>query len=103
MFRNPFQSRQNNDAFSGLESKEETAVDENLFEQESGTQTEQEKTDTHAVDPHYVQDYYQTDGTHVEGYWRDGDSDTAHDLTAEEGGGYLQSNPDGDVSHNGNV
>ncbi|MFH5186282.1 hypothetical protein ACHHV8_28660 [Paenibacillus sp. TAB 01] len=39
-------------------------------------------------------------GTFVEGYWRDGDGDTSHDRTLEEGGGYEQSNPDGDPANN---
>jgi len=49
--------------------------------------------DTHYVEPHYVNEYTRTDGTFVEGYWRDGDGNTSVNLTSEEGGGYLRSNP----------
>ncbi|KAB7665574.1 hypothetical protein F9279_20190 [Bacillus sp. B1-b2] len=55
---------------------------------------------THNVNPHYVQGYTKSDGTQVDGYWRDGDSDTHHDLTASEGGGYERTNPDGDLTNN---
>ena len=55
---------------------------------------------THSVDPHYVNDYIRADGTHVEGYWRDGDGDTSINLDKAHGGGYLQGNPDGILSNN---
>lgn len=41
-----------------------------------------ENPNNHHVDPHWVNDYYREDGTHVEGYWRGGNS------------GWEQSNPD---------
>lgn len=47
----------------------------------------------HQVDPHWVNDYYRADGTHVEGYCRDGDGNTSTNLSTEQGGGYLRSNP----------
>ena len=49
--------------------------------------------DTHYVEPHWVNGYERADGTYVEGYWRDGDGSTSVNLTSEEGGGYLRSNP----------
>ena len=56
--------------------------------------------DTHSVDPNYVNDYVRADGTHVDGYWRDGDGDTSVNLDKEHGGGYLRSDPDGIISNN---
>lgn len=41
--------------------------------------------DTHYVDQHYVSGYVQSDGTVVEGYWRDG---------------FERSNPDGNPLNN---
>lgn len=49
--------------------------------------------DSHYVDPHYVHRYDRADGTHVDGYWRDGDGDTSVNLTEAQGGGYIRSNP----------
>ncbi len=49
--------------------------------------------DAHYVEPHYVEGYERTDGTSVEGYWRDGDGDTSVNLTEAQGGGYIRSNP----------
>lgn len=63
----------------------------------TGTPT---SVDIHSVDPHSVNDYVRADGTHVEGYWRDGDGDTSVNLDKEHGGGYSQSNPDGILSNN---
>lgn len=54
----------------------------------------------HHVTPHYVEDYDRADGTHVEGYWRDGDGNTNTDLSEEQGGGYMQSNPDNQTENN---
>lgn len=54
----------------------------------------------HAVDPHHVSDYIKADGTHVDGYWRDGDGNTTIDLDKEHGGGYFQGNPDGILFNN---
>lgn len=42
----------------------------------------------HHVDPHWVDGYQRSDGAHVEGYWRGGDS------------GYDRSNPDGNPFNN---
>lgn len=47
----------------------------------------------HFVEPHYVDSYMRNDGTFVEGYWRDGDGNTGINLTANNGGGYMRSNP----------
>ncbi|WP_051865657.1 DUF3892 domain-containing protein [Metabacillus indicus] len=49
----------------------------------------------HTVEPHLVKGYFRQDGTYVEGYFRDGDGNTAVNLTGESGGGYIRSNPDG--------
>lgn len=54
----------------------------------------EENPNSHGVAPHYVEGYYRADGTYVEGYWRDGDGDTSVNHTAEQGGGWNQSNPD---------
>lgn len=43
------------------------------------------------VSPHYVQGYERADGTHVDGYWRDGDGNPNTILTRENGGGYTRS------------
>lgn len=53
---------------------------------------------TSFVDPHEVSDYVRSDGTEVEGYWRDGDGNTTIDRTIEQGGGYLRHNS-ADHSH----
>ncbi|MGG0936982.1 hypothetical protein ABHN11_12840 [Brevibacillus centrosporus] len=57
-------------------------------------------TDVHEVKPHWVNGYERAEGTYVEGYWRDGDGNTSVNLTEEEGGGYLRSNPDGMLENN---
>lgn len=49
--------------------------------------------DVHHVDPHSVNGYIRADGTYVSGYWRDGDGNTAINLTEGQGGGYMRSNP----------
>lgn len=55
---------------------------------------------THFVNPHYVDGYFRSDGTFVEGYFRDGDGNTSIDRSAEQGGGYIRSNPDGNPFNN---
>lgn len=50
----------------------------------------------HFVNPHWVDEYERSDGTQVDGYWRDGDGDTSVDRGVEEGGGWMQGNPSGD-------
>jgi len=55
---------------------------------------------THFVNPHYVNGYFRSDGTYVEGYFRDGDGNSAIDTPAEMGGGYIRSNPDGNPFNN---
>lgn len=50
-----------------------------------------ENPNTHNVDAHYVNEYTRSDGTHVEGYYRDGDGNTNID---NPDGEYEQSNPD---------
>lgn len=52
-----------------------------------------QEANVHQVNPHWVNDHYKADGTYVEGYWRDGDSDTSVNLSTEQGGGYMRSNP----------
>lgn len=55
---------------------------------------------THSVEAHYVEGYVNANGTEVSGYWRDGDGDTSVNRTTEDGGGYMRSNPDGDLTNN---
>ncbi|KGP74575.1 DUF3892 domain-containing protein [Pontibacillus yanchengensis] len=55
---------------------------------------------THFVDPHYVDGYYRSDGTYVEGYFRDGDGNTNTNRSKEQGGGYIRTNPDGSPFNN---
>ena len=54
----------------------------------------------HTVEPHPVSGYVTADGVTVSDYWRDGDGDLGVDLTRDEGGGYLQTDPDGDPRNN---
>lgn len=54
---------------------------------------------TNHVKPHYVEGHWR-DGQWIEGYWRDGDGDTSVNLTEEQGGGYLRTNPDGNLYNN---
>jgi hypothetical protein len=54
----------------------------------------------HFVKPHQVEGYYRQDGNHVEGYYRDGDGNTGINRSFEQGGGYTQTNPDGNPSNN---
>ncbi|MCT8137664.1 hypothetical protein H1D32_07790 [Anaerobacillus sp. CMMVII] len=56
--------------------------------------------DIHHVEPHYVEGYTRADGTEVSGYYRDGDGNPNTQLSAEEGGGYYRSNPDGNPLNN---
>ncbi|MBM7661652.1 hypothetical protein JOC85_002455 [Bacillus mesophilus] len=51
------------------------------------------------VKPHWVDSHWR-DGQYIEGYWRDGDGNTAVNVTEEQGGGYLRSNPDGSLHNN---
>lgn len=43
----------------------------------------------HYVHPHWVSSYTRSDGTHVSGYWRDGDGDTSINRAF----GYFAKNP----------
>ncbi|MCD3204247.1 hypothetical protein [Clostridium botulinum] len=45
----------------------------------------------HYVEPHYVNGYDKVNGTHVDGYWRDGDGNTNVNLSKSENGGYISS------------
>ncbi|RDU37077.1 hypothetical protein DRW41_10350 [Neobacillus piezotolerans] len=54
----------------------------------------------HFVKPHHVDGYFRSDGTYVEGYYRDGDGNTAINRPLEAGGGYLRSDPDGNPFNN---
>jgi hypothetical protein len=56
--------------------------------------------EVHDVKPHEVSEYYRSDGTPVDGYFRYGDGNTHTDLTQEHGGGYIRSNPDGNLNNN---
>jgi hypothetical protein len=101
MFQNRLRQQQSNDPFDNMgkiEERQEIEDKNNPFDRdETGEATD---PGTHFVDPHYVQDHTRSDGTHVDGYWRDGDGNTHHDQTIEEGGGYDRTNPDGDLTNN---
>ncbi|NIK78825.1 hypothetical protein FHS15_003971 [Paenibacillus castaneae] len=73
---------------------------EEMFTQTEGDAAFTVNPEQHFVNPHYVESYYREDGTYVEGYWRDGDGDTSVDLQVEDGGGYMQTNPDDDLTNN---
>lgn len=60
----------------------------------------QESEAVHFVDPHEVDGYYREDGTFIDRYYRDGDGDTTVNQSKADGGGYYQSNPDGDLTNN---
>ena len=57
-------------------------------------------SNAHFVNPHYVDGYFRADGTYVKGFYRDGDGNPAINRTAEMGGGYIRSNPDGNPFNN---
>jgi hypothetical protein len=65
--------------------------------------TDSPEPDTHFVNPHEVSGYTKQDGTVVDGYYRDGDGDASTQLSKEDGGGYIRSNPDGNPSNNLNA
>lgn len=54
----------------------------------------------HHVAPHWVDGYARSDGTFVEGHWRDGDGNPNTTLTEQQGGGYERSDPDGNPFNN---
>lgn len=58
-----------------------------------------EEAEIHDVEPHYVEGHMR-EGTYIEGYWRDGDGNTDVDLSSENGGGYIRTNPDGIINNN---
>ncbi|MBP1931479.1 hypothetical protein [Ammoniphilus resinae] len=106
MFQNPLKSQElgQSDPFSsldgggsnqGLSQTSPFTSSTETFVSESSINPHQ-----HFVDPHYVHGYDRADGVHVDGYWRDGDGNTDHDLTVEQGGGYFQTNPDGNLFNN---
>lgn len=109
MFQNPLKSQDwdKSDPFSSLESKGQFIGDQQTANSpflENKVQVDNSHSfnnpDFHFVEPHHVQDYTRTDGTHVNGYWRDGDGDTFQDLSADQGGGYIQTNPDSNLFNN---
>jgi hypothetical protein len=104
MFQNPLRHSQSNDPFEIMGKVEESQINagaaQNPFQHSNELPGNDPSANIHHVDPHYVQDHIRSDGTHVDGYWRDGDGNTHHDLTVDEGGGYIQSNPDGIISNN---
>lgn len=54
---------------------------------------------SHFVQPNWVNPFIKEDGTNVNGYWRDGDGDTSHDLDVNHGGGYIEHNPTHQIDH----
>lgn len=59
-----------------------------------------EMNNIHFVKPHFVDGYIKTDGTIVNGYFRDGDGNSFTNLQEEQVGGYFRSNPDGNLFNN---
>lgn len=68
----------------------------NIFDNDDtnliNTNTTDEIVSISHVDPHHVDSYVTADGTLVDSYWRDGDSDTSIDLSLKDGGGFLRNN-----------
>ncbi|MBB6177314.1 hypothetical protein HNQ82_002147 [Anoxybacillus tengchongensis] len=62
-------------------------------------EVEEESTGIHHIRPHWVDGYWR-EGQWIEGYWRDGDGNTGVNLTEEQGGGYIRTNPDGNPGNN---
>ncbi|MCX8046992.1 MAG: hypothetical protein N3A70_08995 [Anoxybacillus gonensis] len=62
-------------------------------------EVEKESPRTHHVRPHWVDGHWR-EGQWIEGYWRDGDGNTGVNLTEEQGGGYIRTNPDGNPRNN---
>lgn len=107
MFRNPFNPSNTNtsDLFDQMDTLDMTGISEvnNPFTSANPEVTNTANVDyagDHFVEPHSVSGYHRHDGTHVEGYWRDGDGNTNIDATVEDGGGYIQTNPDGILENN---
>ncbi|OLO27070.1 hypothetical protein BTR23_21300 [Alkalihalophilus pseudofirmus] len=104
MFQNPLkQHQQDKDPFENTGKIEESQIEkssQNSLANNPNYVDAQNDPDLHFVEPHYVMSHTRSDGTHVEGYWRDGDGNTSFDRAAEDGGGYLRSNPDGDLTNN---
>lgn len=96
-----------NDLFNSMDShtfKTEQNVNANtnpfIGSENENTYVDHQNPGAHFVEPHHVDGYFRQDGTYVEGYWRDGDGNTDIDLTSSDGGGYTQTNPDGDPTNN---
>ncbi|MCL7748751.1 hypothetical protein [Halalkalibacter alkaliphilus] len=103
MFQNRLQSQQSNeDPFDSMGKIDEASLEEKEHSPFLNPDyiTAKKDPDLQFVEPHYVMSYTRNDGTHVEGYWRDGDGNTSVDRSFEDGGGYLRSTPDGDPSTN---
>ena len=112
MFENKLRTEQSmqNDPFADLNNEGNMASVndphnpfEEIFLTDSSSSASEVSPDLHFVEPHYVNSYVREDGTYVEGYWRDGDGDTSVDLQAEQGGGYVRSNPGDSIWNNLNV
>lgn len=101
MFQNPLkpQEFENKDPFNEMGSANVGNQPEKLNPFTS-MQNEKGESNIHFVNPHQVEGHYRQDGTYVESYWRDGDGNTSNDLNVEDGGGYLQTNPDGIIFNN---
>ncbi|MFB9324979.1 hypothetical protein ACFFSY_03470 [Paenibacillus aurantiacus] len=108
MFYNKLRDRgsETNDPFDNLQSHQEADVEQSrnpfgeYFADNEDMEHQEINPEQHFVNPNYVNGYDRDDGTHVEGYWRDGDGDTSVDLQVEDGGGYMQTNPDDDLGNN---
>lgn len=71
-----------------------------LFETPTIPDMSEINPEQHFVNPHVVDPYFRTDGTFVQGYWRDGDGNTDVDLNVNQGGGYMRTNPDDSLLNN---
>ncbi|RXJ02224.1 hypothetical protein DS745_07490 [Anaerobacillus alkaliphilus] len=77
-----------------------TTVELSNLHNDNQSENSSQDSGIHRVEPHFVEGYTKANGTEVQGYWRDGDGDTSVNRTAEEGGGYNRSNPDGNPDNN---
>lgn len=87
------------DGLESISTDLDTGESANTSQTVIAQETHSSVNEVHHVEPHWVDGHWRG-GTWVEGYWRDGDGDSSTNLSAENGGGYLRSNPDGISSNN---
>jgi len=102
MFQNVLRQNKSNDPFQELQNDGNVEVGSTPFSHvlNPTVDVDQVNPNQHFVNPHPVSGYVRGDGTQVDGYWRDGDGNTSIDRGVEDGGGYMQTNPDGDPFNN---